>query len=118
MSVIKSIIALSIAAGFAGASFAQPAATPATATAAKVVAPAAATAEKKIEAPKAAEPAKAEVAKSAAPAKVEVAKTEAPKADEAKPAEKHSKAKGHSKKEQKPAVKAEGLPVAPAPASK
>ena len=55
--MLKKIIALAIAAGFASASFAQaPSAGPAGA-------PAAAAMEKKVEAAKAAEPVKAEVAK-------------------------------------------------------
>lgn len=71
MNVTKSLIALTIAAGFATASFAQGTAAPAPAAApaAKVVAPAPAAAEKKVEAPQAAEPMKAETTKSAKPAK-------------------------------------------------
>lgn len=61
MNVTKSLIALTIAAGFATASFAQGAAAPAAEPTAKIVAPAPAAAEKKVEAPKAAvtKPAKA-----------------------------------------------------------
>lgn len=62
--MIKTVIALAVAAGFATASFAQgtTAATPATPAtpAAKVTAPATATPEKKVEAPQAAEPATGE----------------------------------------------------------
>lgn len=97
MQVSKIVVALTVAAGFASASFAQgTATTPAAAPAGKVTAPAPATAEKKVEAPKAAEP-----------AKVEAAKTETPKADTGKPAEKHGKAKGHETKVEKH-EKAEG----------
>jgi hypothetical protein len=112
MQVSKLIVALTVAAGFASASFAQgTAATPATAPAAKVTAPAPATADKKVEAPKAAEP-----------AKVEAAKTEAPKADAGKPVEKLAKSKGHEHKvtkHEKAEVKADAKPAAtPAPATK
>jgi hypothetical protein len=121
MQVSKLIVALTVAAGFTSASFAQGNATltaPAT-PAAKASAPAPATTEKKIEAPKAAEPVKAEAAKSAAPAKSEAVKNESPKAGEAKPAEHHDKAKDHTKKaEHKPEVKAEAKPGTPAPTSK
>ena len=81
--MLKTIIALAIAAGFATTSFAQGVATttPTTPTA-KLTAPVAA-AEKKVEAPKSVEP----------------AKTEAVKATEATKAEvKHSKAKSHDGK--------------------
>ena len=112
------VVALTVAAGFASASFAQGTtpATPATSAvpAAKVAAPAPAAAEKKAEAPKAAEP-----------AKVEAAKTEAAKADTGKPADKQGKATGHEKQEKH--AKAEGktevkpetkAATAPAPAVK
>ena len=69
MNVTKSLIALTIVAGFATASFAQGAAAPAAEPTAKIVAPAPAAAEKKVEAPQAAEPMKAETTKSAKPAK-------------------------------------------------
>jgi hypothetical protein len=116
MQVSKLIVALTVAAGFASASFAQGTAVPAaqTAPAAKVTAPAPAAAEKKVEAPKAAEPVKAE-------AKVEAVKPET------KPAE-HAKAKGHEyknkkheqheKAEGKTEVKSETKPVAQVPVSK
>jgi len=115
MQVSKLIVALTVAAGFASASFAQGTTTaPVAAPTAKVTAPAPAVAEKKVEAPKAAEP-----------AKVEAAKTEAPKADAAKPVEKHAKAKGHEhkaekhEKHEKAEVKAEAKPATtPAPATK
>jgi len=73
MQVSKILVALTVAAGFVSASFAQGAAAPTTpsAPAAKVSAPAPATAEKKVEAPKAAEPVKTEVK---ADAKGDVAK--------------------------------------------
>ena len=93
--MLKTIIALAIAAGFASASFAQTGSTnPNTAPAAKVTAPAPMAAEKKVEAPKAAEP-----------AKMDAAKTETPKA-EATPA----KVKKHGKK----AAKAKAEAAAPA----
>lgn len=115
MQVSKIIVALTVAAGFASASFAQgTTAAPAAAPAAKVTAPAPATAEKKVDAPKAAEPAKVDAAKSAAP-----------KADPAKPVEKTAKPKGHGhkaekhEKHEKAEVKAEAKPATtPAPASK
>lgn len=106
MQVSKLIVALTVAAGFASASFAQGSAAPApqAAPTAKVVAPAPAAAEKKVEAPKAAEP-----------AKVEAAKAETPKANAGKPVEKHSKAKAKSHKTEKH----EAAPAAtPAPAAK
>jgi len=77
--MLKTVIALVVAAGCASAAFAETSA-PVPATAAKVTAPAAASADKKVEAPKAVEPMKAEVSKSAGPATMEVAKTETPKA--------------------------------------
>lgn len=104
MQVSKILVALTVAAGFASASFAQGTAapTPQAAPAAKVTAPAPAAAEKKVEAPKAAEPVKAE-------AKVEAAKPEA-----GKPVEKHSKAQKHGHKVEKKEVTA----PAAAPAAK
>jgi hypothetical protein len=94
MQVSKLIVALTVAAGFTSASFAQGNATltaPAT-PAAKVSAPAPATAEKKVE---------------------------APKTSDAKPAAHHDKANDHAKKaEHKPEVKAEVKTSTPAPASK
>lgn len=96
--MIKTVIALAVAAGFASASFAQ--GTPPAAPAAKVAAPAAVTAEKKVEAPKAAEPVKAEAAKVATPANAETPKVEAVKREG-----EHSKAKSHGHK--KAAEKAE-----------
>ena len=51
--MIKSVIALAVATGFATASFAQTGTTPPAAPAAKVTAPASAAPEKKVEAPKA-----------------------------------------------------------------
>jgi hypothetical protein len=115
MQVSKILVALTVAAGFASASFAQ-GTTPATpvtsaAPATKVAAPAPAAAEKKVEAPKAGEP-----------AKVEAAKTEAAKADTGKPAEKQGKAAGHEKQEKhaKPEGKTEPKPetkAATAPAA-
>lgn len=115
MQVTKTLIALTVAAGFASAAFAQGATpAPTAAPAAKIMAPATATAEKKVEAPKASEP-----------AKVEAAKTEAPKADTGKPVEKHAmaKIKAHEHKGEmhaaKAEVKAEAKPAAaPAPATK
>jgi hypothetical protein len=109
MQVSKIIVALTVAAGFASASFAQGVAAPTTpsAPAAKVSAPAPATAEKKVEAPKAAEPAKADV-------KAE-AKTEAAKPAKTTHTHKAKKVEHH-------AAKAEGSAPAPviaaAPASK
>ncbi len=110
MQVSKILVALTVAAGFASASFAQGAATPApqTAPAAKVTAPASVAVEKKVEALKAGEP-----------AKVEAAKTEAPKADAGKPVEKHAKHKAEKhEKHEKVEAKAESKPAAPAPTSK
>ena len=115
MQVSKLIVALTVAAGFTSASFAQGTTAPApqAAPAAKVTTPAPAAAEKKVEAPKAAEP-----------AKVEAAKTETPKADTVKPVEKHAKSKGHEKQathekaEGKTEVKPESKPVAQAPVAK
>ncbi len=110
MQVSKILVALTVAAGFASASFAQGAATPApqTSPAAKVTAPAPAAVEKKVEAPKAAEP-----------AKVEAAKTEAPKADAGKPVEKHAKHKAEKhEKHEKAEAKTEAKPVALAPTAK
>ena len=102
MQVSKLIVALTVAAGFTSASFAQGTTAPApqAAPAAKVTTPAPAAAEKKVEAPKAAEPAKVEAAKT------EAAKTEAPKADTGKPVEKQGKTTGHEKQEKH--AKAEG----------
>jgi hypothetical protein len=100
MQVSKILVALTVAAGFASASFAQGTATPATtpAPAAKVTAPAPAAAEKKVEAPKAAEPVKVE-------AKVEAAK----------PVEKSGEHHKHGhktvKKETKPAPATSAAPV-------
>ncbi len=74
MQVSKILIALTVAAGFASASFAQGTATPS----ATLVTPAA---EKKIEASKAAEPAKTET-----------------KIASAKPVQKHAKSHGHKAK--------------------
>lgn len=93
MQVSKILVALTVAAGFASASYAQGTATPTTPTtpAAKVAAPAPASSEKKVDALKAAEPAKVEAA----------AKSETPKADAVKPGEKHPKAKGHEHKGEK-----------------
>ena len=119
MQVSKLIVALTVAAGFASASFAQGTAAPAAqpAPAAKVTAPAPATAEKKVEAPKAAEPVKAE------------AKAEVVKPASSKSVEKHGKTKGHEHKaekhakadgktEVKPESKPEVKPLALAPAAK
>jgi hypothetical protein len=104
MQVSKLIIALTVAAGFVSASFAQGNAAPAipAVPATKATAPAPAAVEKKVEAPKAAEPVKAEAAKA-----------ETPKADHGKPAEKHGKSKGRDKKAEH---KSEA--VVPTPASK
>lgn len=103
--MIKTVIALAVAAGFATASFAQ-GTTPATpaAPAAKITAPAPATAEKKVEAPKAAEPVKAET----------------PKAEAVKSEGEHSKAKGHGHKKsaEKATHKAEKPEVKSAPVTK
>ena len=114
MQVSKLIVALTVAAGFASASFAQAPATPAVPAvpATRVTAPAPAAVEKKVEAPKAAEPVKAEAAKPATLAvKAEPAKMEAPKADHGKPAEKHGKSKGHEKKEHKTEAVTPAAPV-------
>ena len=97
--MIKTVIALAVAAGFATASFAQgtTAATPATPAtpAAKVTAPATATPEKKVEAPTAAEPVKAgESAKAATPATGE---------HKAAQGEKHHPVKHHPKHGTEPA---------------
>ena len=104
MQVSKILVALTVAAGFASASFAQGTAAPApqAAPAAKMAAPTPAVAEKKVEAPKAAEPVKAE-------AKVEAAKPEA-----GTPVEKHGKAQKHSHKMEKK----EAVVPAAAPATK
>lgn len=114
--MIKTVIALAVAAGFATASFAQ-GTTPATpaAPAAKVTVPAPATAEKKVEAPKAAEPVKAEAAKVATPAKAESPKVEAVKHEG-----EHSKAKahGHKKAAEKAEHKTEKPEVKSAPTTK
>lgn len=95
MQVSKILVALTVAAGFASAAFAQGATTPVAAPAAKVAAPAPVGAEKKVEATKAGEL-----------AKLVAAQTEAPKAEAGKPAEKHTKAPGHEKHEK--LAKAEG----------
>ncbi|MEF8717520.1 MAG: amine oxidase [Candidatus Accumulibacter necessarius] len=99
--MLKTVIALVAAAGFASTSFAQTG-TPVAAPAAKVTAPAAASAEKKMEAPKAVEPMKAETPKAAAPAAMETAKSETPKA-----ATHHAKTKEHATKAVKTETKAE-----------
>lgn len=109
MQVSKILVALTVAAGFVSASFAQGAAAPTTpsAPAAKVTAPAPATAEKKVEAPKVAEAVKTEVKADA-------------KGDMAKPAKTTHTHK--AKKAEHHAAKAEGSTPAPvvaaAPASK
>lgn len=115
MQVSKILVALTVAAGFASASFAQGTATPATTPTAKVTAPAPAAAEKKVEAPKAAEPVKAEAAKAATPAKAETPKVEAVKHEG-----EHSKAKvhGHKKAAEKAEHKAEKPEVKSAPVTK
>jgi hypothetical protein len=103
MQVSKLIVALTVAAGFTSASFAQGTTAPApqAAPAAKVTTPAPAAAEKKVEAPKAAEPVKTEAAKPEA-----------------------VKAKGHDAKQvkhekhDKTEVKPETKPAAQAPVSK
>jgi hypothetical protein len=77
--MLKTVIALAVAAGFASTAFAQTGA-PVPATGAKLTAPAAASAEKKVEAPKAVEPVKVDASKTATPATMEVAKSETPKA--------------------------------------
>jgi len=114
--MIKTVIALAVAAGFATASFAQGTAptTPA-APAAKVTAPAPATAEKKVEAPKAAEPVKAEAAKAATPAKAETPKVEAVKSEGER-----SKTKVHGQKKaaEKTEHKADKPEVKTAPVTK
>lgn len=114
--MIKTVIAMAVAAGFATASFAQgnAPATPA-APAAKVSAPAPATAEKKVEAPKAAEPVKAEAVKATTPAKAETSKVEAVKHEG-----EHNKAKshGHKKVAEKAEHKAEKPEVKSAPVTK
>jgi len=119
MTVTKTLVALTIAAGFATASFAQgmTPTTPATpsVTAAKVTAPAPTATETK-----------GEVQKIAEPAKMDAAKTETHKADAGKPAEKRAKDKGHEVKgekhvanaETKAEMKSEGKPAAQAPATK
>jgi hypothetical protein len=112
--MLKTIIALTVAAGFASAAFAQtgaPAPTPTNAPSVKVTVPAptpaVAPVEKKMDVTKAAEPVKADASKTTAPAKTDVAvKTEAVKAD-TKPA----KVKHTSKTTVVPDVK--GEPVAP-----
>ena len=115
MQVSKLIVALTVAAGFTSASFAQGTTAPApqAAPAAKVSTPAPAAAEKKVEAPKAAEPVKTE-------AKTEAAKPEAVKAKghDAKPVkhEKHDTAE--VKPEAKTEVKPDTKPAAQAPVSK
>lgn len=109
MQVSKILVALTVAAGFVSASFAQGLTAPNTpaAPAAKVSAPARASVEKKVEAPKGAEPVKAEV------------KSEA-KTFAAKPAKTVHTHK--AKKVEQHAAKTEGTPptqvVAAAPASK
>lgn len=104
MQVSKILVALTVAAGFASASFAQGTATPASSSApTKVTAPAPAAAEKKVEAPKAAEPVKAE------------AKVDATKPDAGKPVEKHG---GKHHKHGHKAEKAEATSPAAAPAAK
>ena len=111
MQVSKLIVALTVAAGFTSASFAQGTAAPApqAAPAAKVTPPAPAAAEKKVEAPKAAEPVKAE-------GKTETAKPEVVKAKGHE--QKQAKHEKHEKAEGKTEVKPEAKPVAPAPVSK
>jgi len=99
--MLKTVIALVVAAGFATTSFAQTG-TPVPASAAKVTAPAPASAEKKVDAPKAAEPMKAEASKTVTPATMETAKTETPKA-----APHHAKAKKQGTKAVKTEMKAE-----------
>jgi large subunit ribosomal protein L22e/colicin import membrane protein len=101
--MLKTLIALTVAAGFASASFAQTGApAPAAAPAAKAAVAAPAAVEKKLEAPKAAEPMKAEAGKT------ETAKTGV------KPA----KVKKHAKKAAAPAATPAATPAAAAPASK
>lgn len=85
MQVSKILVVLTVAAGFASASFAQGTTAPApqAAPAAKVTAPAPAAAEKKVE-----------------------AKVEATKPEAGKPVEKHSKAQKHGHKVEKKEVTA------------
>lgn len=110
MQITKTLIALSVAAGFASGAFAQGAVQPATpaAPAAKISAPAPAAVEKKVEAAKSVAPAvekKVEAVKAVEPLKAEVAKPEAVKADAGKPAAPAEKAKGHEKHAAKSAEK-------------
>jgi large subunit ribosomal protein L22e/colicin import membrane protein len=101
--LLKTLIALAVAAGFASASFAQTAApAPAAAPAAKAAVAAPAAAEKKVEAQKAAEPMKAEAAKT----------------DTAKAGAKPAKAKKRAKKPAAPAAAPAATPAPTAPASK
>ncbi len=112
--MMKTMIALLVAAGFAGTAFAQsvaPAASPtATAPVAKVAATTAA--EKKVEAPKASDPVKVEVAKPAQPVSADTAKMAHPMT--ADTARTEAKVEEHAAKPHKTAtkVKTDSKPVA------
>lgn len=112
MQMTKTLIALTVAAGFAGAAFAQGAAAPAVAPAApaaKVAAPAPAVVEKKVEAPKVAEPAVEKKAEAAKPeAKVKKVKQSGEQKAQAKT----------DKVEAKAEVKPEVKPAPAVPAAK
>ena len=116
--MIKTVIALAVAAGFASAAFAQgPGPAPSStssAPATKVVAPAPAAADKKIEAPKAVEPAKAETAKPTPAAASESGKTEVKDEKQEHPA----KPKKHARKAVKTDTTAAAKTEAPVPATK